>query len=212
MRLSWILSSLALLALGCGSDGGSGADAGASTNTDAATVAADAMATVDAGGGEGCTGACATMDLTATFGETVRTFDRAFFGLTSPQNSDSGEWELYIENGAGADEECPSMKSPTPDYLFILASMPLQSADPGPITATANLIDFEGALLVDSIREEAASNSVTWVSYDPCVACAEGTENDRDDRHLAVDIEATFADGSISGHAYATHCDSLDNL
>ena len=151
-------------------------------------------------------------NLTATFGATTRTFDRAFFGLTSPQQSESGAWEVYIENGAGANDQCPTMKSPTPDYLLLLAGMPLATVDPGPIAATANLIDFEGALLTDSIREEATSNTVTWAAYDPCLACAEGTEDDRPDRMVAIDIESTFASGSISGHSYATHCDSLDDL
>jgi hypothetical protein len=152
------------------------------------------------------------MNLVATFGATTRTFDRAFFGLTSPEKSESGEWEVYIENGAGADDACPTMKSPTPDYLLLLAGMPLATVDPGPIMASANLVDFEGALLPDSIREEPASNSVTWAAYDPCIACAEGTEEDRASRMVAVDIETTFASGSITGHSYATHCESLDDL
>ncbi len=189
------------------------------SSTDAGS---DAGASVDAGDVLGadaqdglpnsCTGDCATMSLVATFGGTTRNFDRAFFGLTSPQKSESGDWEVYIENGAGDDDQCPTMKSPTPDFLLLLAGMPLATLDPGPITATANLLDFEGDLLTKAIREEATSNTVTWAGYDPCIACAEGTEPDRPSRMVAVDIEATFASGTISGHSYATHCDSLDDL
>jgi len=119
---------------------------------------------------------------------------------------------VYIENGAGDDDACPTMNSPVPRYLLILAGLPLATDVAGPVTATANLVDFEGALLPQSPREEASSNSVTWVAFDPCIACAEGTEADRPSRVVAVDIEASFAGGTISGHSVATHCDSLDDL
>ena len=213
MRLYGLCSSLMLVLACSGGDSDSAVDGGAGGVADAA-ARVDGGPTADAQGGlpSTCTGDCATMNLTATFGATTRTFDRAFFGLTSPQQSESGAWEVYIENGAGADDQCPTMKSPTPDYLLLLAGMPLATVDPGPITATANLIDLEGALLTDSIREEATSNTVTWAAYDPCLACAEGTEDDRPDRMVAIDIASTFASGSISGHSYATHCDSLDDL
>ena len=224
MKLYGLRSFLALLLLAgtaAACSGGDSASADAGSELDATSIrdgapVADAEDVPSADAQDGlpatCTGDCATMNLVATFGATTRTFDRAFFGLTSPKNSKSGDWEVYIENGAGDDAECPSMKSPTPDYLLILAGMPLATVDPGPITATANLIDFEGALLTESFREEAASNTVTWAAFDPCIACAEGTEDDRPSRMVAVDIEAAFADGSISGHSYATHCDSLDDL
>lgn len=193
--------TLATLLLACGGgDDDSGADAGA-RSADAREGIADT-----------CTGECARMSLTATFGATTRDFDRAFFGLTSPAKSDSGDWEIYIENGAGDDDQCPTMKSPIPDYLLILAGIPLATVNPGPVSVTANLVDFEGALLPAAPREEASSNTLTWVAYDPCIACAEGSEPDRDDRMIAVDIEATFAGGTISGHSFATHCDSLDDL
>jgi len=152
------------------------------------------------------------MNLVANFGGTMRSFDRAFFGLTSPQNSQSGKWEVYVENGAGDDEACPSMKSPLPNYLLILASLPIQSEVSGSFSGTANLVDFEGALLPLAPREEATGNSITWVAFDPCIACAEGSEPDRDDRMVALDIETSFENGSISGHSYATHCESLDDL
>ncbi len=215
MRQYWLCGSLSLLALACGGDDSNdgGTDAGLG---DAATSLADGAsgqgADAQAGLPNTCAGDCSTMNLVATFGTATRTFDRAFFGLTSPQMSDSGAWEIYIENGAGEDDQCPTMKSPLPDYLLLLAELPLATDDAGSVSATANLIDFEGALLPSAARAEAVSNTVTWSAYDPCIACAEGSEDDRTTRMVAVDIEATFAGGSISGHSYATHCDSLDSL
>ncbi len=203
------LSVLFCLVLAC--DGGGTQDEGG----DAAAVDAS-QPTADAQSGElptTCTGNCTTMTLSAEFGVTTRPFERAFFGLTSPQNSGSGTWEVYIENSAGGGEQCPSMNSPTPRYLLILAGLPFPSdGAAGPVSGTVNLVDFEGALLPQAPREEASSNTVTWRAFDPCIACVEGTEPDRASRMVAVDIETTFAGGTISGHSYATHCDSLDDL
>ncbi len=209
------------LTLSCSGGAQDGGDAGG-TATDASSPSIDASATIDASApahdatpGElptTCTGTCTTMTLTAEFGGTTRSFERAFFGLVSPQNSDSGNWEIYIENGAGGDDQCPSMDSPTPRYLLILASLPLPNDDATPVSGIANLVDFEGALLPQSLVEEASSNTVTWRAFDPCIACAEGTEPDRASRMVAVDIETTFEGGTIIGHSYATHCDSLDDL
>jgi len=159
-----------------------------------------------------CTGACKEMHLTAVFGTTTEMFDRAFFGLSSPNNSDSGKWEVYIENGAGDDAQCPTDTSPIPRFLLIIAAIPLPSEARDTPATVANLVDFEGALLPQSPREEASALSLSWSAFDACVACAEGSEADRANRMVALDIEASFANGKISGHSFATHCDSLDKL
>ena len=202
------------IALACKGEGTQDDTADATPVVDANAPVADAPA-ADAPPGElptTCTEDCTTMTLTAEFGATTRSFERAFFGLVSPQNSESGSWEVYIENSAGGGEQCPSMSSPTPRYLLILAGLPLPSDGNGPVSGTVNLIDFEGALLPQAPREAASNNMVTWRAFDPCIACAEGTEPDRASRMVAVDIETTFEGGTIIGHSYATHCDSLDDL
>jgi hypothetical protein len=195
--------SLVLLTA-CGSSGDS------ETRVDAATAVVDA-----ASGGAlatTCTGACAATTLRAEFGATTRAFERAFFGLSAPSQSDSGEWEIYIEAGAGGDGACPTMDSPTPLFTLIVAGLGLPTEQSEAATGTVNLVDFEGQLLTDMVFEKASSNTVTWVAADPCVACAEGSEADRSDRMIAIDIDASFSGGSISGHSYATHCGSLDAL
>jgi hypothetical protein len=197
------LASLLLL-IACGGD------SDPKTAADAAPGLADgapggALATT-------CTGACATTTLRAEFGATTRDFERAFFGLSSPAQSDSGDWEIYLESGAGGDAACPTMDSPTPLFTLITAGLALPSTQSEMMSGTVTLVDFEGALLMDTFFEKASSNTVTFRAADPCVACAEGGEADRSDRMVAIDIDASFAGGSIQGHSYATHCDSLDAL
>jgi hypothetical protein len=151
------------------------------------------------------------MGLTVEFGTRVRTFDRAFFGLTSPANSDSGEWEIYIENNSGADAECPTVSSPSPLFLLSLGGFQLP-IDIGDASASATLVDFEGVLLTEEVFERAAANTVHWSAADLCLACAEGSEANRPGRMVAFELDASFTQGTITGHSYATHCESLDKL
>ncbi len=182
---------------------------------DGSVAQVDAALTADAEQGalpSECTGSCAQMSLTAAFSLSTQSFDRAFFGLESPAQSASGQWEVYIEAGSGADAACPSKASPTPRFLFIVSgSTPGTQVgeEAGPVAA--NLIDFAGELATE-ILSRSTARSMKWVAADLCIACAEGSEADRDSRMLAADISATFAEGSIEGHVYATHCDSLDKL
>lgn len=158
-----------------------------------------------------CTGTCSEMSLQATFGATTRSFDRAFFGLSAPAASDSGEWEVYIETNSGDDAKCPTESSPTPLFLMTVSGMSMP-ASPVPLSATANLVDFEGALLTSSVFEKASAATLNWAAAAPCLECAQGTQDDHEGRMLAFDIEASFPGGTILGHGYATHCESLDKL
>jgi hypothetical protein len=151
------------------------------------------------------------MDLHVDFGATQRSFERAFFGLTSPAMSDSGEWEIYIENNAGTDTACPTVSSPSPLFLLSLGGFKIPTAI-GDASSSATLVDFEGALLTEEVFERASAHNVHWTAADLCIACAEGSEADRPERMVAFDLSATFAGGTITGHSYATHCDSLDKL
>ncbi len=195
-----LFSALALGA--CGDDAGSMPDAGTRPGIDA-SESGDLPTT--------CTGSCATTTLKVEFGATTRDFDRAFFGLTSPAMSESGEWEIYIENNAGTDTACPTESSPTPLYLLTLAGFRAPSQFDS-ASASATLVDFEGALLTDSPISRSTANTVSWRAADLCIACAEGSEADRPERMVAFDVDATFAQGTISGHGFAKHCDSLDSL
>ena len=197
-----MLFAALLPATACGDEGASGLDAGEPPTADAAT-SGPLPAT--------CTSDCSTMSLTVEFGATSRSFDRAFFGLTSPANADSGEWEIYIENNSGSDAECPTVSSPSPLFLLSLGGFRVPT-DIGDASASATLVDFEGALLVDEVFERASTNTVHWSAADLCLACAEGSEPNRPGRMVAFELDATFAQGSITGHSYATHCESLDKL
>ncbi len=201
MRALPIAVSLLTFA-GCGDDGASSADAGPSEAIDAAQSGPLPSS---------CTGACATMNLQASFGSTERSFDRAFFGLTSPAMSDSAGWEVYIENNSGTDTECPTETSPSPAFLLSLGGFEAPT-EISSASASATLVDFEGALLTEEVFERASAHSVRWVAADLCIACAEGSESDRPERMVAFDVDATFPSGTITGHGYATHCSSLDKL
>jgi len=196
------LATLMVGALACGGDdAGGGVDAGPG-GTDASTE----LPTT-------CTGECAQLGLTASFGSTTRGFDRAFFGLTSPAKSGSGQWEVHVESYGGGEDACPSMSSPTPDRTAVITGFEVPTALSAVMDGSTSLLDFEGALLPDPPpTATATSHTIAWVAADPCVPCAEGTEADRASRFVAFDLVATFLEGSLVGRVYATHCDSLDDL
>jgi len=136
-----------------------------------------------------CTGTCATSLLTATFGSTTRHLDVAYFGLSSSS-------ALYIEAYGGAAAGCPSMNSPTPDYTLIFGNVPTPTST-AMVTSPANLIDFQGDLLTSPAPMAATAVMLTPVA--------------KNAMELALDVNLTFPSGTIAGHLFATHCDSLDD-
>lgn len=137
-----------------------------------------------------CTGACRTTALVATFGATTRQLDVAYFGVTGATQA------LYVEAYGGAAAGCPSMSSPTPDYTLIFGDVPMP-ASTAAITSPANLIDFQGDLLPSPAPLKATVVTLTPVAKN-------ATE-------LALDVDLTFPSGTLAGHLFATHCDSLDD-
>lgn len=138
-----------------------------------------------------CTGACATTDLTATFGSTTRQLDVAYFGVTTQGSTQT----LYVEAYGGAATGCPSMDSPTPDYTLIFGTVPMPTST-ATITSPANLIDFQGDLLAGPAPLKATTVTLTPVAKN-------ATE-------LALEVQLVFPSGTLAGHLFATHCDSLD--
>jgi hypothetical protein len=65
------------------------------------------------------------------------------------------------------------------------------------LTSPANLIDFQGDLL-----SSPAPMAATSVMLSPVAKNA---------NELALDVNLTFPSGTIGGHLFATHCDSLDD-
>lgn len=163
-------------------------------------------------GGSGCTGEC-THDLQATFGAATAPLSHAVYGLTGPGSSSSGDWEVHLEVHEGGDPGCPIASSPTPKHTLVVAGLP------APLPATplteaddlsATLLDFDGALLPNDIATQATAISVTPEGSSVCTACV--GQGPDPSGFVSLDFDATFDEGTIAGHIYATHCESLDVL
>lgn len=179
----------------CGDDGGSGTPTDAPASVDAA---------VDAAAGGTCTGACRTTSLTATFGADVRTLDRAYYGITKTATDATLHVEAYKGGGAG----CPTMTSPTPDYTVILGKVLITAGG----TSPGNLLDFTGDLLDGPLGAAATTVTLQAKTLDVCPTCVGMPAPADPDGFAALDASLTFAAGTIVGHVFATHCDSLDEL
>lgn len=112
----------------------------------------------------------------------TRTLDVAYYGSNS-------DLTLYIEAYAGAAAGCPMMNSPSPDYTLILSRV---SADGSP----ASFVDFKGDMLPSVQPATATQVALTSVTFST--------------NFVAYDASITFDAGTINGHFYATHCNSLD--
>lgn len=173
--------------------------------------AADASDVADRGQSDGgdCNGPCGLLDARAEFGANSIGFDVAFFGLTSPEQAASGDWELHIEAHRGGGTTCPTESSPSPSQTLIVTNVPLA---PG-MTYTredgiaVSVLDFEGALLDDGVVSAALTAEVDLERSDVCTDCtpADG------DSSLSFTIDALFeGGGTVAGHVFATHCTSMD--
>ena len=138
-----------------------------------------------------------TTSLTAKFGSVQRVFDRAYFGVTRSASGASLRVEAYRGGGAG----CPTQSSPTTDYTLVLATVPMPSGMTE-VTSPGNILDFVGDLLGGQLGAAATAVTITPMQTDVCATCT-GT-------FLSAATSLTFAAGTITGHLYATHCDSLD--
>ncbi|MBK9034867.1 MAG: hypothetical protein IPL61_26990 [Myxococcales bacterium] len=193
--LRWLLA-LAVLPGACGD---------ASSAPDAAVIADDA-AGLDAGLPATCAGACRTTALTARFGAAVRTLDHAIYGVTIATGAPP---TLYVEIHRGGAAGCPTMTSPTPDYTLILGAVPVPTTT-APTTTPGNLLDFRGDLLGGPLGAAATAVTVTPVAADVCPSCVGAPAPSHPDGLIALDVDLTFAAGTVVGHLFASHCDGLD--
>ena len=138
-----------------------------------------------------------TTNLVAKFGSVQRMLDRAYFGVTRSASGATLHVEAYRGGGSG----CPTQSSPATDYTLVLATVPMPSGMT-PVTSPGNILDFVGDLLGGDLGAAATAVVITPLASDVCAACS-GT-------FLSADASLTFSGGTITGHVYATHCDSLD--
>lgn len=219
-RLSILLS--AALASACSAtdptDAGVPADAGPAGDAslpadagDAPDAGPDDAGAPDAGAGlpTRCEGACRDTSAAITLNGTQGDFQRAFYGLTAPSQSSTGDWALYVEASSGGAEGCPSEASPTPAWNLIVAAIPAD-AGPEPVAATASFFDFDGRFLDAVPLTRASAATVTLVAADLCTACVGQPAPAHPAGFVAFDLSAAFPEGAITGHVFATHCDSLD--
>lgn len=163
----------------------------------------------DAGFGA-CTGACATQTLKIVFGAIEEPMQLAFYGMDRDASGNTG---IYLEAYRGAQDACPADGAPTPDQTLILSGLPLPSQG-GKVThddgLVVSLMDFAGDLLDGGLVTKATSAEVTFSAAQTCPSCVGMTPPSHPEGFVALELTATFAEGTISGHIYARHCDSLD--
>lgn len=140
----------------------------------------------------------APQSLSAKFGVT-EPFERSAFGLTSPGKSLSKTWELHVEAVHGGGPGCPTMTSATPDRSLVIANLPKDFTTTRTFAdgVRATLLDFKGTLTKEPILRATAVTA---------------TPGSVSDTAVSFELDATFPGGTIAGHVYATHCDSMDDL
>lgn len=158
----------------------------------------------DAGLPASCTGACRTLALAATFGATTRAFEHAVYGVTAGPTP-----SLHVEAFRGGAAGCPTERSPTPDYTLVLGAVPVPTST-APVTSSANLLDFVGDLLNGPLGAAATTVAITPVAADVCATCVGQPAPSHAAGFVALDLQLTFAAGTVTGHLFATHCDELD--
>ncbi len=165
-----------------------------------------------------CSGGCAETTLRATPPTGASEgLDDGRFGLNIYSSGDPTT--LHIEVSAGGDGQCPTEGSPTPNYLMTLNHLPLPLHGDVLTEAdglTVTLIDFATDLLPEgTIVATASELTLTPIAASLCDRCAAPITDVDDDAFVAFDLEATLVDangtaaGALTGHVYATPCDTL---
>lgn len=163
--------------------------------TDAGESPADAgtdAGTSDAGAADAGPGDAGTL-LNVSVGANRGVMDRAQHGL----EQDGGV--LYVEAHFGGDPACPTMTSPTPSRTLIIAGLrPLPAGSTLAYDAglRVTLLDFQGTLTTAPLVRAVDARAVS-------LGGTAGTL-------VRFSLEATFADGGVSGTFAAEHCASLD--
>lgn len=157
-----------------------------------------------------CSGACRELSVSATTTLGTGGFDRAYYGLTHPDVDGAGRWRIHVEVLAGPGDGCPTVDTQT-DRTLVVTNF---DATPGEYTdadgAAVVLFDYVGDLLAAPL-ERSSALTITLTGADVCTDCFGAAEPADPDGWISLDVSATLeGGGTVAGHVYATHCDSLD--
>jgi len=185
------------------SSSGTIGDGGSSTTEDAEPVEDEDSGTKKDGGGVDPPVPGMKTTLVTTINSIARSMDRTQWGTTAID----GGTGIYAEAYKGGDPACPEQNSPQTDYTLIISNVP--RGVPGQKFTLAdgvrvNYFDFKGDQFTDAGSGNpilrATSVTVTIVALD---TAPKGS--------VEVEVDATFAQGTAKGRAYATFCDSLSD-
>lgn len=204
LATAFVASSMAATALMAASACSPSSTSGSAGGEDAANDGGEDGANDPGEGGADapsgmCEGACKTTSLVADFGGKKRTLVRAQFGT---QQGDAGA-ELHTESHLGGLPACPSPQSPTPDYTLIVSSVPRGKAGQKVSErdgVTSVFFAFKNDLGLPPLTRAITVN-VTVVGEDPATP----------PKWVALDVDAAFREGTVSGHLYAEYCASLND-
>lgn len=154
----------------------------------------------DAGLPNSCEGSCRESSLELRKDGTSVRFERVRFGFD--RTSTYPKLKLSADHGAG--EACPTQDE-SPSHVVQLAGVPAPfdgSMFESGAGITATLYDFVG----DVVAGSTGVLKGTRIEVTPSAANLEG-----DDVFVAFDLHLEFEQGIVvDGHAFATHCSSID--
>ncbi len=188
MRALFALAAASVLAFAACSSSSSG-DAATGGDAGPSDAAAEASALA-------CDTTCKTLTVSANFNGNALAFDRGQFGT---QTVDGGTG-YHVEVHAGGDPACPTQNSPTPERSFVVTSIPHLAAGQSATEADgvrAAYLDFAGDGSAPLVKSTQIKVTVTAID-----SAAKPT-------WIAFDVDAKFPTGSVTGHVYATYCESL---
>jgi hypothetical protein len=109
-----------------------------------------------------------------------------------------------VEAFIGGDVACPTSGSKTPDRTAIVDGvLPFTDTTLQVDGITGAFLDFKGDIITTanpSVKATRIEVKPTAISLSPLGSA-----------FVAFDVSVTYANGgTLTGHAYATHCDSMD--
>ncbi len=156
-----------------------------------------------------CDATCRTQSLAVRFGNTSLPIERAVYGVERA----GGGFAIHLEALHGGFSGCPTMSSPTPARTLVVSGLPVPRDD-APRSerdgVSATLLDYEGTLLPGAPLTRATAVRVTATAALVCTSCLGAAPPADPNGFLALELQATFPEGTIGGHVFASHCDSLD--